>query len=575
MKEETISFIKNKFADCKNILPSLVNSLPDEAIDELKEELKNVPEYGSIRNIVYCIAKGIELPTCRKCGKRLTYHQFLHKRQYCSNECKNSSDERTEKQRNTVLERYGTDCVLRKYPRNKTDEEKERTREARRKRNEIRKYGSDSLSSSEKRKMTMLKNHGVSSVAEIPEVRGKIVASLKEKYGDNPFSVMNKMAEKTNIERYGVSNPLSSNEIRKKTRDTFVAHALDRMLDRWKNDVVPLFSRDEYGNMHGRYKWKCVHCGNEFESSIYTTDFSSVDRYMPRCLVCHPFVEGTSKEEKEVLGFVKSIYDGEVVENCRTLIQPYELDIWIPEKNVAIEFDGLYWHSDVNGTGFDYHLMKTEMCSDHGVRLIHVFENEWNEKQDIVKDRIRSVLGIDQKNIYARKCVVKEIDSKTSNDFLEANHLQGSDNSSIRYGLFSENGLVSVMTFGKPRFDRKRDWEMIRFASKLGTRVTGGASRLLAHFRKSHSGSIVSYADRRYSDGNLYDRLGFNLESISSPNYVWIKKNVVLTRYQCQKHLLAKLLGDGFDEGKTEAENMQDNGWIRVFDCGNLVYVLQ
>jgi len=247
MKEDTISFIKNKFADCKNILPSLVNSLPDEAIDELNEELENVPEYGSIRNIVYCIARGIELPTCKKCGKRLTYHQFLHKRQYCSNECKNSSDERVEKQRNTVLERYGTDCVLRKYPRNKTDEEKKRTREARRKRNEIRKYGSDSLTSSEKRKKTMLKNHGVSSVAEIPEVRGRMIASLKEKYGDNPFSAMNKMAEQTNIERYGVLNPLSSDEIRQKTRDTFVAHALDRMLDRWKNDVVPLFSKDEYG----------------------------------------------------------------------------------------------------------------------------------------------------------------------------------------------------------------------------------------------------------------------------------------------------------------------------------------
>lgn len=574
MKEETINFIKNKFSNCKNILPSLVNSLPDEMIDELNEELKNVPEYGFIRNIVYCIINEIELPTCRKCGKRLTYHQFLHKRQYCSNECKNSSDERTEKQRNTVLERYGTDCVLRKYPRNKTDEEKERTREARRKRNEIRKYGSDSLSSSEKRKMTMLKNHGVSSVAEIPEVRGKMIASLKKKYGDNPFSVMNKMAEKTNIERYGVSNPLSNNEIRQKTRNAFVAHALERMLDRWKNDVIPLFSKDEYENMHGCYKWKCVHCGNEFESSIYTTDFSSVDRYMPRCLVCHPIVEGISGKEKEIVDYVKSIYNGEVIENCRTLIHPYELDVWIPEKNVAIEFDGLYWHSDANDTCFDYHSMKTKMCEEKSVKLLHVFENEWDEKQEIVKDRIRSVLGIGQRRIFARKCTIEEIDSKISNEFLEINHLQGKDNSSVRYGLYFNDELVSVMTFGKPRFDKKHDWEMIRFASRIGTNVVGGASKLLAFFKANYSGSIVSYADRRYSNGNLYDKLGFRLESISNPNYIWIKKNVVLTRYQCQKSRLAKLLGDRFDKNKTEIENMQDNGWSRVFDCGNLVYVI-
>lgn len=574
MKEETIRFIKSKFINCKNILPSSMESLPYDTINELKEELNVIPEYGSIRNIVYCVVRGIELPTCRKCGKRLTYHQFLHGRQYCSNECKNSSDERVVKQRNTVLERYGTDCILRNFPQNKTDEEKKRTKEKRRKINDVKKYGSDSLSSSEKRKMTMLKNHGVASVAELPEVRKKMMSTLKEKYGDNPFCEMKKMAESTNIARYGVSNPLKNSEIREKARRSFVVNSFKRMLDRWKNDVIPMFSVEEYDNMHHVYRWKCVHCGNEFESKIYTTEFSSVDRYMPRCLVCHPLMEGISGEEKEIADYVKSIYNGEVTENCRNVISPYELDIYLPDKRLAIEFDGFYWHSDASGTDSGYHLLKTEQCELLGIHLVHIFENEWLINQKIVKDRIRSILGIGQRRIFARKCSIQEISSFESEEFLDANHLHGSCHDAVRYGLYHDGELVSVMTFGKPRFNKNYDYELLRFASKIGCNVVGGAGKLLAEFRKSYRGSIISYADRRYSMGNLYEKLGFVKSGISKPNYVWTKRGNALTRYQCQKHRLAKVLGDGFDATKTEVENMEHNGWIRVFDCGNIVYAM-
>ena len=131
------------------------------------------------------------------------------------------------------------------------------------------------------------------------------------------------------------------------------------------------------------------------------------------------------------------------------------------------------------------------------------------------------------------------------------------------------------MTFGKPRFNKNHDWELIRFASKLGIHVVGGASKLLAHFRKSHSGSVVSYADRRYSDGNLYEKLGFKKAGVSKPNYWYVKKNSRLSRYACQKHKLQAVLGDGFDPNLSEEENMYMNGWTRYHDCGNLVYVLE
>ena len=163
--------------------------------------------------------------------------------------------------------------------------------------------------------------------------------------------------------------------------------------------------------------------------------------------------------------------------------------------------------------------MKTEKCLERGIRLVHIFEDEWKEKREIVKDRIRSILGIDQTGIFARKCIVKDIDSKTANVFLNANHLQGCCNSSIRYGLFHNDELVAVMTFGKPRFNKNYDWELVRYASRIGCHIVGGASKLLARFRKEHSGSIVSYDDRRYSDDNLYERMGFMQVGGSTTNY--------------------------------------------------------
>ena len=168
---------------------------------------------------------------------------------------------------------------------------------------------------------------------------------------------------------------------------------------------------------------------------------------------------------------------------------------------------------------------------------------------------------------------MRELDSKTANEFLEQNHLQGGDNSSIRYGLYHGDELVTVMTFGKPRFSKSYDWELIRFASKCGCNVVGGASKLLNHFRSSHSGSIVSYADRRHSDGHLYEKLGFVLEGVSKPNYWYVRGGEKLSRYACQKHRLKDVLGEAFDPNLSEFENMSLNGWTRVHDCGNMVFV--
>lgn len=283
---------------------------------------------------------------------------------------------------------------------------------------------------------------------------------------------------------------------------------------------------------------------------------------------------GPSKPEIEIQEFIQSIYDGQIILNDRNVIAPYELDIYLPDKNVAIEFDGLYWHSDKIKPK-DYHINKTNLCREKGIQLFHIFENEWQDetKRAIWKSVIKNKLGFADNRIYARKCRIVEVNNREANAFCEHNHLQGECISSIRLGLEYEGKLVSLMTFGKARFSKDYDYELIRFCSLLNTVVIGGASKLLSYFRKHYIGSIISYANLRWSDGNLYETLGFKFIRQSEPNYFYFRGSEFKSRVAFQKHRLKDRL-ELFDSDKTEYENMIDNGYNRIYDCGNLVYEL-
>ena len=562
-------------------------------MDDIENEFLLHSEYGTIKHVIYCVSNNLFLGRCLTCGKTLTYYQtFFGHNQYCSNNCIDKKHKGLMIKK-AFMEKYGVEHIS----------QLERIKEQK-KQKSISKYGTENVFQNsevqQKYKETMMQRYGTEVPLRADEIKGKIRKTNIERYGCEYASQSEDVKKKivnTNIERYGASNPVQNQKILEKIKSTCIERYgvdnvfksskiiranLDRtyeeLKERFKDYVVPMFTKEEYtGHYHDEiYRWKCVKCGNEFESRIYNTShLKEVAEAIPRCLECYPFVSGYSNEEKEVVEFIKSIYNGEIIENDTSIIFPYEIDILIPDKMIGFEYNGVYWHSEEYMKNNDYHLEKKNKCKKKGICLIHLFNTEWNDKKDIVKDRICSILGVNRNRIYARNCIVKNIKSNVANEFLEKNHLQGGDHSSIQEGLFFNDELVAVMTFGKPRFDRKHDWEMIRFASKLGMNVAGGASKLLAYFRRNHSGSIVSYADRRYSEGNLYGRLGFKLESVSSPNYVWVKNSTVLTRYQCQKHRLVKVLGNGYDKDKTEIENMHDNGWHRVFDCGNLVYVLE
>jgi len=260
------------------------------------------------------------------------------------------------------------------------------------------------------------------------------------------------------------------------------------------------------------------------------------------------------------------------------VISPLELDIFIPDRNLAIEFDGLYWHSDLYKKN-DYHINKTIECEKLGIRLIHIFEDEWINKQEIVKSRIKNILGLNNKRIGARKTIIKEIDSKTKNEFLEKYHIQGKDTSSIKLGAYFQDELIGVMTFGKGRkFTNNKSingkYELIRFATQSDTYTPGLASKLLSYFIKNYSPvEIYSYADKRWSQGRLYESIGFKFVHDTSLNYWYFNSMNRINRFSFRKSELKKLFPSLYSDDKTEFEIMNDTEYLRIFDCGSKKYV--
>jgi hypothetical protein len=291
---------------------------------------------------------------------------------------------------------------------------------------------------------------------------------------------------------------------------------------------------------------------------------------------CNDCTSTISELENEISSFLID-NNIEVITSSRSIIKPNQLDIYIPSHNLAIEFNGLYWHSE-EYLAKNYHLNKTELCEAKDIQLIHIFEDEWLNKRPIVESRLKNILGLTPNKIYARKTHIKEVSSKDVKVFLNANHIQGNVNSSIKIGLYLDEELVSLMTFGGLRriigsTEKEDSYELLRFCNKLNSSVIGGAGKLLKYFEKHYNPKeIVSYADRRWSKGNLYNNLGFKFIHYSQPNYWYVINKKRVNRINFQKH---KLIKEGYNKDKTEHQIMLDRKIYRIYDCGTITYRLK
>ena len=287
-----------------------------------------------------------------------------------------------------------------------------------------------------------------------------------------------------------------------------------------------------------------------------------------------------SRSETEIVNYIKEIVndDCEIITNDRTVLKGKELDIYIPSKKIAIEFNGLYWHSEKKICNKISHVEKTNICADLGIRLIHIFEDEWIYQQDLCKSRLKNILGynIKENKIYARKCIVKQLPHKDISQFLKENHMQGDLKSKYNYGLYYNDELVSVMTFGKLRKNlgskhKENVYEMLRFCNKLNYNVIGAASKLQKAFINDYKPiEIISYADRRWSNGNLYEKLGYTFIKNTQPNYFYVIKNKRHNRFAFRKDVLISKYG--CPKEMTEKEFCEKQGWYRIYDCGSKLF---
>lgn len=536
--------------------------------------------------IFYYINKLTELKKCETCGKDIIkdISPIRHPEHFfCCNRCAQLHDSTIAKTKETKLKNHGDPNW------NNMEKNRQTCRD---------KYGVEyswqADVTKQKSKETLLRNYGVDHQMRSKEVIEGMKARYKEAHGvEYSFQdpeVLKKIKAK-NQENLGVDYPMQNKELHKVMHE----HSARTQSTNFYNNVLlndpqyeVLFPLDEWLEHGGKkdfmheYLWRCKKCGKEFKSKVMWGSWTYV-----RCYDCYPVIKDTSIFEKEVADFVQSLGKFQVlnhVRETRQIISPKEIDIVVKDPSgkivLGIECDGLYWHSAVNGVDKIYHLNKTEACLKKDIQLVHVFEDEWCFKRDIVKSRISSLLGIYNERVFARKCEIKEVSSKEAKKFFDTNHLQGHCNAKVTFGLQYSGEYVAMMSFGMPRKivnkkNEKDSWELLRFACKLNVNVIGGASKLLSHFEKSFNPKrLTSFADRRWSIGRIYSVLGFTLDHVSEPNYWYLDQSMSkrIYRYAFAKYKLKDLLPK-FDPALTEMQNMKENGWTWIWDCGNYVYV--
>ncbi len=487
-------------------------------------------------------------PKCLHCENSTTFTDRFDRgyNKFCSLECGNKSGLLNDFAKVKMKEKWGVEYFSQHH-----------TYVDKVKKTKLEKYGDENYTNIEKSKKTRL-----------------------EKYGNENYNNIEK-SEKTSLERYGVSNPSKSKLIKDKIiennlkkwgyvspilhpdiiskRDNTV---LKKIKSRFKDNEFISFDK-----ITKEFTLKCQKCDSEYQIFNPFYDLRRRCGY-ETCLICNPIDSLSSHREKEIYNFILDIGIKNVIENDRSMIKPLELDVYLPDHKLGIEFNGLYFHSDLFKSE-NYHLNKQKKCIESNIDLIHIFEDEWLYKKEIVKSIIKNRLSISENKIYARNCTIKELDNKTCKKFLEDNHIQGNCLSKVKLGLFHNDILVSVMTFGTRSGigNNKENYsELLRFSNLINYSIIGSGSKLFSYYIKHYNPTMVlSYSDNRLFGGGLYQKLGFIEIHKTKPNYWYVKNDIRLHRLNFKKN---KLVKEGFDPSKTEKTIMSERGFKRIYDCG-------
>lgn len=338
----------------------------------------------------------------------------------------------------------------------------------------------------------------------------------------------------------------------------------EKRINERKEDFKVLTPYEEYtSRQHQKLNIQCVICNQKTKRTLQSLERGCL------CKRCYPFT--VSRAETEVGDYIKKELGYNIDLGRRDLIPPKEIDIYIPKEKFAIEYNGLYWHGNLQ-EGFDKraHLHKTKACIENGISLIHIFSDEWEAKKDLLKSMISVRLGSKNvKRIFARKCEIKEIFSNEAKEFFSESHISGHVQGISYWALIEpeDNFIVCALSTRTPFHKKYKDYlEIARFASKPFYSVAGGFSRLLKKVEEKAIldgfGGILSYCDRRYGEGNVYLKSGFELIGNTSIDYWYTNGKTRHNRFKFRAQ-----------KDKPEKQVAKENGVYKVFGCGNNVYV--
>lgn len=518
---------------------------------------------SSYSQLIYHYVNDMDYKHECECGKETKFISFnAGYRKFCSNKCSVNSEETILKRKETNIEKYGTDNVF------KTDKFKED-----RKKNNLKKYGVEHILQNkdilDKKINTTKEKYGVEYYTQDKNNVDKIIKSNLEKYGKTTPNQTEEIKEKNRVntqqaikDKYGVTNAFQIPEVKEKIEYNNNEKYLENMIE-MLGDEYSIVDRNgsNYTLLH-------KDCNQEFDIN-YNLVFSRKKHGSVICTKCNPI--GINKEKEDKFYLELNDIDNTVVRNDRKVLEGKEIDFLF--NGLGVELNGNYWHSDLFKDN-NYHYNKYKKANEKNIQLLSFFEDEVDLKKDIVISIIKSKLGRIENKVYARKCVIKTVDYNEANIFLNDNHIQGECKHSIRYGLYYNGELVSLMTFIKAResLNGGDSLELNRFCNKLNVTVVGGFSKLLKHHRRSDKRVIISFSDNRISDGNVYNVNGFIKVHETKPDYYVIKNNVRYHRFKYRKSELVKL---GYKSELSESEILKEMGLNKIYDCGKIKWKLE
>ena len=557
---------------------------PTDKVIKDKKLLEGINEYPldlPIKQKVSAIILGYtNVPLC-SCGNHLKWsskrkEQLKHGTvfggwlEFCSRDCMRKSASTIEKRKQTNLQRYGTTSWA------KSEQAKEVLSKpwSEEKKQEFK----------EKCKLTSLEKHGVEHYSQTQEYLDKRTKTTLEQTGGrftNHFQDVDRI-KKANIEKYGVEyytqteegrNKLSLNNGMKRPEIARKSSINKRMNSNRNQELLLLLIENNPDNIKSFIVNTMEEQGFQFRqqlSNYLDISYSYLNNIMRSNGLRDMYLNhgtGSSYKENDVYEYVKSL-GVNVINSDRTVLSGMELDVYCPDQKLGIEFDGMRYHSVLGGKDRNYHLNKTQLLEEQGGQLLHIFESEWDNpvKRTIWKSIIKSKLGLIDNKIYARKCVLSQIDSKTAKEFFNNNHLSGFIPAKEHYGLYYDNQLVSAISIGQSRFNSS-ETEIYRFASLLNYQVTGALGKFLKNIKYEN---LVTFADRRISGINSSYGKFFAKRKELPPTWWGMEVGVYEPKHRLNytKKQLQTLIPN-YDETKSAIDNMLMNGFDMIYDCGN------